>query len=134
VKVQEILRDIINVGELPNKLEINNDWNVALLLSDFDNVSNQGYVPQLMFSVDVGLREHEILLGDLDIDRSASTQYQLHDTEVNRFDSACVDEYIEKTGAFNILVEFTKLPCFILGLDREVILIVFKKIMTFSKV
>lgn len=123
-----VLSKIIDISNLPHSLYINSDWEVGMLLSEYDYVSNKGYIPKsLCGAKDLALRYCDIDISDLELDSNKPRQYITYDLKSTEFDCTRVDEYIENVGAHNILIEFKGFPCFIVGLDKEFLLILFEK-------
>ncbi|WP_102797437.1 hypothetical protein [Bowmanella denitrificans] len=122
---QKKLSDIINISNLPKRIEVNSDWDVSMLLTDFNYVNNKGYIPEVLCKeLPKELKGSLIDISDLDMEYGKSTTYRVYETESVLFNCKNVDDYVEKTGAHNILIEFKRSNSFIIGLDREFILIV----------
>jgi hypothetical protein len=121
-----MLNSILDIRHLPNSVNLHPDWELGLLLSDFDYVSNENYVPKPLSELE-GLKGCDVKISDLELEKSTSMKYLLYETESVKFGGIAVDRYIEATGAHNLLIEFSDSPCFIVGLDREIILVLYKK-------
>ena len=128
MKSQKELIEIIDIRQLPNKVYVNLDWELSILLSDFDYVTNEGYLPYVFWDSLQGTNGAiEGVISDLDITPEAPIWLRLYDSDTIEFCSPNIDKYIEQTGAHNVLISLKSLNSYVLGLDREFVLIISKK-------